>query len=418
MRIAIVGAGVIGVSTAYYLQKQGHDISVFDSLPGAGLETSYANAGLLTPSLCDPWNAPGITWNVLKHLGRKNSPIHIKASVVPSLLSWGLKFSRYSTLDYYYKNFEHNMRLANYSLQLLNEMTTEINLEFQYKKTGTLKIFRSQQSSSHIRAAIEIAKRLDIPAQHLNTEETIAKEPALFSIKHELGGSVYYTNDASGDAFLFTKNMAHFLKNNQVQFFYHSKIKLITDQKNRCLLETNLEKMEFDCIVLAAGYYSPQLIRDFGISLPMQPLKGYSITVDCKHWEIKPDIPIIDQELHAAITPLGAYIRVTGFAELAGFDKTLRKNRIENLKTLLARIYPSSGGHLNENTISSWTGLRPTSVDGVPFITSTKYKNLYLNTGHGHIGWTTALGSGKILADQISGEPPQLDIHAYSLRRF
>lgn len=418
MKIAIVGAGVIGVSTAYYLQKQGHDISVFDSLPGAGLETSYANAGLLTPSLCDPWNAPGLTWKLLKHLGRKNSPIHIKASVVPSLLSWGLKFSRYSAPDYYYKNFERNMLLANYSLQLLNEMTTEINLDFQYKKTGTLKIFRDQLSSSHIRATIEIAKRLDIPAQHLNKEETLSKEPALFSIKNELGGSVYYPNDASGDAFLFTKNMANFLEKNQVHFFYNSQTKLITGRNNTCSLETNLEKMEFDSIVLAAGCYSSQLIQELGIQLPIQPLKGYSITVDCNNWEIKPHIPIIDQELHAAITPLGGRIRVTGFAELAGFDKTLKRNRIENLKQLLMRIYPSSKEHLNENTISSWTGLRPTSVDGVPFVTSTKYKNLYLNTGHGHIGWTTALGSGKILADQISGKTPQLNINEYSLKRF
>ena len=139
MKIAIVGAGVIGVSTAYYLQKQGHQISVFEKMPGPGLEASYANAGLLTPSLCDPWNAPGITWNMLKHLGRKNSPIHIKASVIPSLLSWGLKFTRYSSPHYYYKNFERNIALAHYSLQLFDEIVADINLDFQFKKTGTLK---------------------------------------------------------------------------------------------------------------------------------------------------------------------------------------------------------------------------------------------------------------------------------------
>ena len=268
-----------------------------------------------------------------------------------------------------------------------------------------------------MQSAIEIAKRLNIPYQQLNIEETLSKEPALSFSRNELLGSIYYPDDATGNAFLFAKNLANYLENNQVQFFYNAQTKIIHNKNSTCSLEVNLDPMEFDCIVLAAGCYSAQLVQALGIQLPIQPLKGYSITVDCKNWETKPHIPVIDQELHAAITPLGASIRVTGFAELAGFDKTLTNTRIEKLKQFLGQIYPCSKGKINENTITSWTGLRPTSVDGVPYITSTKYKNLYLNTGHGHIGWTTALGSGKLLADQLSDITPELDINEYRLTR-
>lgn len=418
MKIAIIGAGIVGMSSAYYLQKQGHTVTVFDSLPEAGLETSFANAGLLTPSLCEPWNSPGIAWNLLKHLGSKKAPIRIKASRLPSLFLWGLKFIRYSSPNYFYKNFERNVLLANYSLQLFDELSSELNLDFHYNKAGTLKIFRDKRSFLQIKEAVDLAKLFNISSILLDAEETVAKEPALLPIKNQLLGAAFYPEDALGDAFLFTKNLASFLEKNQVNFFYNTQTKLIDRGKGVCALEYNQQQTEFDRIVLAAGCYSSKLIQDLGLRLPIQPLKGYSITVNCKNWGQMPHIPVIDHEHHTAITPLGDRIRVTGGAELTGFDKTIASNRIEHLKQLLWKMYPSSKESIDEHSILSWSGLRPTSVDGVPFITPTQYKNLYINSGHGHLGWTMSLGSGKVLADLISGIPSPLIIKEYSLERL
>ena len=375
MNIAIIGAGVIGVSSAYYLQQQGHCVSIFDSLPGAGQETSYANAGLLTPSLCDPWNSPAIVWRLLQNLCSKDAPIRFNPRVIPSLLGWGMLFIRYSTAKNYFKNFEKNVQLANYSLQLLDKLEKELDFDFLYNKSGTLKIFRDAKSSAQLQTFIELSNKLNITSEWLNTRELIAKEPALAPIQNGLLGGVYYKNDAIGDAYLFTKNLARFLEMNQVDFFYNSTVQLINDRNSICSIEINKKRMEFDCIVLAAGSASAELALPLDIQLPIKPLKGYSITVDCKHWEIKPHIPVIDHELHVAITPLGDKLRVAGTAEFAGFNKTIIPERVKILKELLLKIYPHAAAYLNENAFSCWSGLRPTTVDGVPFISATQYKN-------------------------------------------
>jgi D-amino-acid dehydrogenase len=416
MKIAVIGAGVVGVSAAYYLQKQGHAVSVYERLPGAALETSYANAGLLTPSLCDPWNSPGMMWNVLKTLWCKNPPIRLNARVMPSLLSWGMQFIRCSSAQTYIKNFEYNALLANYSLQLLNELTSDF--DFSYQTTGTLKIFRDVKSSQQLKKCRAIFNQLNIANEWLDVEALISKEPALSAIKHELLGGVYYPSDAFGDAHQFTKSLVQFLMKHQVDFFYDSKVQLINDGNGVCAIEINQERQAFDCIVLAAGYASSKIVLPLDIHLPIQPIKGYSLTVDCKNWATKPHVPVIDHERHIAITPLGDSIRVAGTAEFAGFDKTINPERIEDLKRLLLTIYPRTSEYINKDSVSHWAGLRATSVDGVPFITGTHYKNLYINTGHGHLGWTLALGSGKILSDMISGHRSVLNIDPYSLARL
>ncbi len=418
MKIAIIGAGVIGVSSAYYLQKQGHSVSVYDSFPGVALETSYANAGLLTPSLCDPWNSPGIVWDVLKNLWCKNPPIRINARAIPSLLAWGMQFIRYSSVQNYVKNFEHNVVLANYSLQLFDELAKDFDLDFSYKKTGTLKIFRDAESLQQLKRFRTISNKLNITDEWLDVEALVSKEPALLPIKQELLGGVYYPSDALGDAYRFTQNLAMFLEKNQVNFINNSKARLINDGNGICAVEINQNRLAFDCIVLAAGCASPKLALPIDIKLPIQPIKGYSMTVDCKNWAIKPRIPVIDHERHIAITPLGDSLRVAGIAEFAGFNKTINPQQIEDLKRLLLTIYPYAEYHINKDSVSYWTGLRPTSVDGVPFITGTQYKNLYINTGHGHLGWTLALGSGKILSDLISGHRSILNRDPYSLVRL
>lgn len=418
MNIAIIGAGVVGVSSAYYLHQQGHNVSVFESLPSSGLETSFANAGLITPSLCDPWNSPGIVWNVLKNLCQKNPPIRINARAIPSLLSWGMQFIRNSSTQRYLQNFERNVLLANYSLQLLDELTKELDLDFSYQKSGTLKVFRDATSAQQLQQFMSLSKQLNIASEWLDIDALIDKEPALLPIKSELLGGVFYPDDALGDSYRFTQNLAQFLEQNQVKFFYDSKVELINDGNGVCAIAMNEKCMAFDSIVLAAGCASSQLARPLNIHLPIQPLKGYSMTVSSKHWAIKPHIPLLDHERHIAITPIGNNLRITSTAEFAGFDKTIQPKPIDNLKRLLLDFYPCAAEHMNDESVSYWTGLRPTSVDGVPFISETPYKNLYLNTGHGHLGWTLALGSGKLIAEMIAGHQSNINKKAYRLGRL
>lgn len=417
MKIAIIGAGVIGVSSAYYLWKEGFDVHVYDSLSGAALESSYANAGLLTPSLCDPWNSPGILWKIFKNLWCKNPSIRLHARTIPSLLSWSRTFVRYSSASHYIKNFENNVILANYSQQLLDKLSQEHHFDFSYKKAGTLKIFRDAKSFHALKKFMVIFDSLNIINEWLDVEELISKEPALSAIQHELVGGLYFPKDAFGDAHQFTKNLAQFLMNNGVKFYYDSKVKLIKDAQNICTIEIDKNHQMFDRVVLAAGCASATLARDLGIQLPIQPIKGYSLTVECKNWHTKPHIPVIDHERHIAVTPLADRLRVAGTAEFAGFNKTIHVQRIADLNRLLVRLYPEGADYVNKDSVFSWAGLRATSVDGVPFITSTPYKNLYINTGHGHLGWTLALGSGKILSNLILGHPPTLNTHPYRLVR-
>ncbi|OGV26408.1 MAG: hypothetical protein A3F18_03590 [Legionellales bacterium RIFCSPHIGHO2_12_FULL_37_14] len=400
MKIAIIGAGVIGVSTAYYLYKD-HQVTIFERKLGAALETSYANAGLLTPSLCEPWNSPGILWQLVKSFGRKSQPFSIKPHQLLPFLTFGMQFISYATPKYFYQNFAHNIDLAKLSAQLMQELHQEIPLNFSYHQKGTLQLFRKGHDKAAIHKFLALACKMHINCKYLTPLAMVEKEPALLPIQNLLYGGIFYPDDSSGDAFLFTQSLAEYLKKQKVKFVYGAEVKFSSNNKSEVLLEYQKQLLNFDAIILAAGPWSNDLLVPLNIKLPIEPIKGYSITLNCPDWQNKPSIPIVDHAYYSAITPFEDRLRITGITEFAGLDLNIEPLQITSLKERLLLTYPDLKPQIDKANVSSWTGLRPTSVDGMPYISKTKYSNLWVNTGHGHSGFTLALGSGKYMAQLI-----------------
>lgn len=415
MKVAVIGAGVIGVSTAYYLQQFGYQVTVYEASSKAGLITSYANAGLLTPSLCEPWNYPGVLLYLFKYIGKTYSPIHILWRELPGLLPWGLKFISNSNSLNYYKNFEHNYHLAHHSQLLMDELMQKAPIEFEYKKSGVLKLFRETSALDALQKNINKLSQWGVITQYLTPKETIAKEPALKTIQDKIIGSIYYPEDSLGDCHLFTKNLANYLEKSNVNFFYGAKVQLQVNKNGTCSIQNAHESELFDAIIITAGHESKNILANLDIKLPIQPLKGYSLTMPTMNWITKPQIPVIDSQLHIAITPFLEQLRITGGAEFAGLNTDISTKHINKLQQFLWDFYPENKSLTNNNEIIPWAGLRPTSVNGVPYISKTPYKNLFINTGHGHLGWTMALGSGKLAAELVSNQKTSLPIDCYSL---
>jgi D-amino-acid dehydrogenase len=418
MRITIIGAGILGLSTAYYLRRQSHDITLIESHAQAALETSFANAGLIAPSSCPPWNAPGVFWQLLKYLGKQDTPILFRLNALPSLGIWGLKFLRQSSKKIFVQNLEKNIRLANETSELMSDLVNQIPIHFDYQKKGTLSILRRQAAYDHALALAKVMEPMAVPFQALNSQQLVELEPSLAEIKNDIVGGIFHPEDAFGDAHLFTQGLAAYLKQQGVQFIYDTQATLTPKNKTEVTITINQEPYATDCIVLSAGIYSENLAKNLHLNLPLRPCKGYSITFKPVNWPLFPQCPIHDEEHHGVLTPLGERIRVAGTAEFAGFNKTLSPERIQNLFHILKNMYPKEYPFIQEKDVKKWTGLRPTCVDSVPIIGKTRYDNLYLNTGHGHLGWTLGLGSGKLLADTICQKSTALDIKKYQLDRF
>lgn len=417
MKIAIIGAGVLGISTAYFLKEAGHEVTIIERHSQAGLETSFANAGLLTPSLSDPWNSPGIFWKLLTHIGRNDTPILIRLNALASLGTWGLQFLKYASQEHYYQNIKRNAALGNLTNNLITQLIEKCGIQCDYKPSGTLMIFRDQKSLDHAKSLADYMTQLAIPYAALSQLATLEKEPALATIKNDIVGGFFYPSDAMGDAHQFTQALANYLERQGVKFRYETKALLVKNNKKVDLV-FNGAKYDVDGIILAGGVNSLEVAKSIGIKLPIRPCKGYSITFSGENWTVAPKIPVIDHTLHAVVTPYNKRIRVAGTAEFAGFNKKISEDRIQNLFHVLQKIYPKGYEQTIPSEVSRWTGLRPTCVDGAPILGPTKYENLFLNTGHGHLGWTMGLGSGKLLSDFLSGTPSPISIDEYSLARF
>ncbi len=417
MKFAIIGAGVIGISTAYFLKEAGHEVTIIERHSQSGLETSFANAGLLTPSLSDPWNSPGIIWKLLSHIGKSDTPILIRLNALASLGGWGLQFLKYAKEEHYHQNIKRNAALGNLTNELITQVIEKCAIQCDYKSTGTLMIFRNQNSMNNAKRLADFMSGLSIPYEALSQQATLEKETALTAIKKDIVGGFFCPADAMGDAHQFTKQLANYLEGQGVKFRYDTKALLVKNNKKVDLV-FNGAKCDVDGIVLAGGVYSLDVAKSIGIKLPLRPCKGYSITFSGENWSAAPKIPVIDHALHAVVTPFNKRIRVAGTAEFAGFSKKITEERIQNLFHVLQKMYPNGFEQTIPSEVSRWAGLRPTCVDGAPILGPTKYENLFLNTGHGHLGWTMGLGSAKLLSDYLSGTSANFSIDEYLLSRF
>jgi D-amino-acid dehydrogenase len=415
--VTIVGAGLIGLCTAHHLNARGVQVTVLDRQSGPGLETSFANGSILTPSMSDPWNAPGCWRTLLASLGRSDLPLQLRLAALPSLVGWGLRFLEESSPSRYHANTRRNLNLAVNSLDEMEAIRRETQIAYNYGGAGTLRIFRDTPSlESAWRAAQNIAIP-HVPIRRLAGADAVALEPGLDPIASEIAGAIHYPNDESGDAFAFCSALHENLKARGVDFQFGVSVTSITKRGGRAVhLKTDAGDISLDQLVVAAGSYSTRLLRTAGIDLPVRPAKGYSITIPRRGGDASLAIPVVDDALHAVIAPLGDVIRVAGTAEFAGFDLRARPERIDNLVTLLRSVLPEY--KFDAGDMRAWCGLRPMCADGVPLISPTLIANLWINTGHGHLGWTMAAGSGRLLADMMTGAQTLLDPAHYALSRF
>ncbi|MES2073107.1 MAG: D-amino acid dehydrogenase [Pseudomonadota bacterium] len=416
MKVLILGAGVIGTASAYYLAKAGHEVTVIERQAAAGLETSYANAGEVSPGYSAPWAGPGVPLKAIKWLMMKHSPLAIRPSLDPQMWRWVTQMLMNCTSKRYEINKSRMLRLAEYSRDCLQQLRTDTGIHYDERTQGTMQLFRNQQQLDGAATDIAILQRYDVPYEVLDKAGCLAIEPALAHVQHKFVGALRLPGDETGDCFKFTQNLARMAEELGVKFQYGVSIQRLLKEGDQLIgVQTSAGEMKADRYVLALGSYSPLLLRELGIRIPVYPIKGYSITVPITDAQCAPESTVMDETYKVAITRLGDRIRVGGTAEITGYNLDLRKSRRDTLEHSVTDLFPGGG---DVSRAEFWTGLRPMTPDGTPVIGPTPYRNLFLNTGHGTLGWTMAAGSGRMIADVVSGRRPEIATQGLFMDRY
>ncbi|MBJ9974595.1 D-amino acid dehydrogenase [Pseudomonas sp. S75] len=416
MRVLVLGSGVIGTASAYYLARQGFEVTVVDRQPSVALETSFANAGQISPGYASPWAAPGVPLKAIKWLLERHAPLAIKLTGDVDQYLWMAQMLRNCTASRYAVNKERMVRLSEYSRDCLDELRAETGIAYESRTLGTTQLFRTQAQVDAAAKDIAVLERSGVPYELLDRDGIARVEPALAGARHLLAGALRLPNDQTGDCQLFTTRLAQMAVELGVEFRFGQNIERLVQSGDRLdgvMIDGKLETA--DRYVLALGSYSPQLLKPLGIKAPVYPLKGYSLTVPITDAAMAPASTILDETFKVAITRFDDRIRVGGMAEIAGFDLSLNPSRRETLEMIVNDLYPR-GGDLSQ--ASFWTGLRPATPDGTPIVGATALNNLYLNTGHGTLGWTMACGSGRLLADLIARRTPQISAAGLDIARY
>ncbi len=416
MKVLILGSGVIGVSCAYQLAMAGHEVTVVDRQPAAGLETSYANAGEVSPGYSAPWAGPGVPLKAIKWLLMPHRPLVIRPTFDLNFVRWGLAMLRNCTAARYELNKGRMVRLAEYSRDCLKALREQTGIAYDQRMQGTLQLFRTQAQLDGTAADIAILQRYGVGFELLDREGCIRREPALASVRDKFVGGLLLPGDETGDCFKFTQNLAALAAQNGVQFRYGTRIqrlKLAGRQIDGVLTDAGVLKA--DAYLVALGSHSPLLLTRAGIRIPVYPVKGYSITVPITDASGAPESTVMDETHKVAVTRLGDRIRVGGTAELAGYTLKLHEARRHTLEHVVADLFPRGG---DVSSAEFWCGLRPMTPDGTPVLGATRVPNLYLATGHGTLGWTMAAGTGRVIADVIGGRAPGIDMSGLTIDRY
>lgn len=416
MKIVVLGSGVIGTTSAWYLAQQGHEVTVIDRQPAAALETSFANAGEISPGYSAPWAAPGIPLKAIKWMFMEHAPLIIQPKPDLAKLKWMAQMLANCTAKAYHENKGRMVRIAEYSRDCLTDLRSQVDIAFDERQQGTLQVFRTQKQLDGAQKDIEVLREGGVPFELLDVKGCLAVEPGLANASHKIVGGLRLPNDETGDCFKFTQGLAAKAEAAGVTFRYGTDIKRLIRKGDRITsVMTNMGEIHADAFVLALGSYSPFLVKEFGIDLPVYPLKGYSITVPIKDASRAPESTVMDETHKIAITRLGDRIRVGGMAEIAGFDFSLSPKR---QRTLTHSVEDLFGGAGDQSQASFWCGLRPMTPDGTPIVGRSPISNLFLNTGHGTLGWTMSAGSGRLLADIISGRATDIESEDLGYSRY
>ena len=412
--VIVVGAGVVGASTALSLAERGLAVTVLDRQPQAAAETSHANGGGITPGHAEPWNAPGIIQRLLTRSGT-GEPFRIHAHALPGLVSWGLNFLWQSKASRYYRNAKNNTRLAVYSGQCLKRLRERHQLSYHQYTDGSLELYFSQSELDH---ALDLRRKIDDPGVEIrviDADEVVAMEPALEPVAGRMAGAMFLPLHESGDACVFSAEMLRCAESLGAKIRLGANVQRIEQQHGRVigvrLADGHL--LEADAVIVAAGCGSPALVKPLGLRLPIYPVKGYSATLALEQAELAPTIPLLDLEHRIVTARFGNRLRMAGLADFDGYSRSIRADRIELLLESACALLPRLADEIRSGRAEAWTGLRPMTPKGTALLGSTRIPGLYLNTGHGSMGWTQAAGSAEVLADLLAEKAPAIDLAPY-----
>ncbi|QYF94186.1 D-amino acid dehydrogenase [Massilia sp. PAMC28688] len=415
MRVVILGSGVIGVTSAYYLAKAGHEVTVIDRQPAPALETSFANAGQISPGYASPWAAPGIPLKAMKWMLQRHSPLSITPDGTAAQLKWMWAMLRNCTAERYSVNKERMVRLAEYSRDCFKELRDEAGISYESRQRGTMQLFRTEQQFASAAKDIKVLQDSGVPYELLTRDQLGNAEPALAWVKDKLVGALRLPNDETGDCQLFTTRLAAMAEQLGVKFRYNVAIdRLAASGGSITGVHCGSELVQGDAYVVALGAHSTTLLGSL-VDIPVYPMKGYSITVPITDASRAPVSTILDESYKIAVTRFDDRIRVGGMAEIAGFDLRLNPRRRATLEMVVNDLFPGAG---DTAQASFWTGLRPMTPDGTPIVGRTPLNNLFLNTGHGTLGWTMSCGSAQMLADLMSARRPAIPFDDLSVSRY
>lgn len=416
MKVLVLGGGVIGVTTAWYLARAGHEVEVIDRQPGAALETSFANAGEVSPGYASPWAGPGMPLKALKWLFQKHAPLVIRPSFDPAQWRWIAQMLRNCTSARYAINKGRMVPIAQYSRDCLRELRAQTGIRYDERSLGTLQLFRTQKQLDGAADDVAVLTRLDVPYEVLDATGCIAAEPGLTDVRSLIVGGLRLPQDETGDCHLFTQRLAAMAQAAGVVFRYGTVIQGLDRAGDRIeAVRTTAGALQAHIYVMALGSYSTPMARTLGVRLPIYPVKGYSITVPVVNDSRAPVSTVMDESYKVAITRLGDRIRVGGTAELSGYNSRLHAARRATLERSVRSLFPQAADF---SKVFFWTGLRPMTPDGTPIVGAGRYRNLFFNTGHGTLGWTMACGSGRVIADLISGRTPDIDVSGLDPSRY
>ena len=415
MKIIILGSGIIGVTSAWYLAEHGHNVTVIDRQPEAGKETSYSNAGEISPGFATPWAEPGVPLRTIKWLMQQHGPFHITTLNAP-LLRWLGKMLSQCSASHFAVNAERMMRLAAYSHHCLKELRNATHIDYEQRQRGLLNLHRCKHSLNTARSDTQFLEQYGVSYQLLNRDECIAHEPALIANYQRISGGLLLPNDETGDCFLFCQRLAKLCETKGVTFLFNTDVQHLTRQHNHInSVITHHGELTADAFVIAMGSYSPALLKPLGIDLPIYPVKGYAMTLPIIDENKAPRGGVMDETHKVGITRFNNRIRIGGIAELAGFNLDLRASRRRTLEYIVNDLFPNAG---DTSHAEFWCGLRPMTPDGTPIIGKTPIENLFTNAGHGTLGWTMSCGSAKLLADIVSGEKADIQSLDLSVARY
>ena len=415
MRVAVLGGGVVGVTSAYQLARAGHDVTVIDRQSGPAMETSFANAGEVSFGYCSPWAAPGIPAKALKWLFMRHAPLIIRPRADPAMLSWLIRMLLNCTSGRYAVNKSRMLRLADYSRTALAELRAETGIRYDERMRGTLQLFRTQQQLDASAKDVTALAADGISYEVLDREGCVRVEPALAHVRDRFLGGLHTPLDETGDCFKFTDALARRASTLGVDLQFGTEVLGLDVSGGRIAgVHTSRGYHASDAVVVALGSYSPLLVGPLGVRLPVYPVKGYSLTIPITAEELAPVSTVMDETYKIAITRLGDRIRVGGMAEISGYSNDLGAARRRTLEHSVMDLFP--GGDARRG--SFWSGLRPMTPDGPPVIGPTNIAGLFLNTGHGTLGWTMCSGSARIIADLVSGRTPEIDPADLAVARY